>query len=163
MVWLPPSEDILIVRTPEEVVAQRIDALLGEYNDSVAAEAAAQARAMDWTVKGEDGKRWGVSPGAIHLGSVTIPVGDTHFAVAAGRREEFAGRVRTWNEIQDQAVREEARGTFKDRVKAIEERMDRERAARGAAPPKPPDGEKKSGAGETKNDGASAGRKSDGR
>jgi hypothetical protein len=162
-VWQPPSEDILIEPTPQEVVAQRIAAQLGEYNDSVAAEAAAHARAMDWTVKGEDGKRWGVSPGAIHLGSVTIPVGDTHFAVAAGRREEFAGRVRTWTEIQDQAVRGEARGTFKDRGKAIEGRMDRVRAARGAAPPKPPDGEKESGAGEPKNDGASAGRKSDGR
>lgn len=128
--WRPPSESVVTEATPQEVVQQRIAAQLGEYNDSVAAEAAAYARSMDWTVKDEDGGRWGVSPGAIHLGSITIPLADSYFAVAPGRREEFAGRVRTWNELQDQAVREEARGTFKDRVRAIEDRMDRERAAR---------------------------------
>jgi hypothetical protein len=130
--WRPPSEQVVVEPTPQEIVQQRIAAQLGEYNDSVAAEAAAHARAMDWTVKDEEGGRWGVSPGAIHLGSITIPLGDSHFAVAPGRREEFAGRVRTWNELQDQAVREEARETFKDRVKAIEERMNREREARRA-------------------------------
>jgi hypothetical protein len=137
--WRPPSEEIVAEPTPQEIVQRRIAAQLGEYNDSVAAEAAAAERAMDWTVKDADGGRWGVSPGAIHLGSITIPIGDSHFAVAPGRREEFAGRVRTWNELQDQAVREEAKSEFKDRVKAIEERMNRERAARvGTTPPPPP-------------------------
>lgn len=136
--WRPPSEEIIAEPTPQEIVQRRIAAQLGEYNDSVAAEAAAAERAMDWTVKDADGGRWGVSPGAIHLGSITIPIGDSHFAVAPGRREEFAGRVRTWNELQDQAVREEAKSEFKDRVKAIEERMNRERAARAGTPPPPP-------------------------
>ena len=142
-VWRPPSEEVITAEpTPQEIVQQRIAAQLGQFNDSVAAEAAAAERANDWTVKDENGGRWGVSPGAIHLGSITIPLGNSQFAVAPGRREEFAGRVRTWNELQDQAVREEARGEFKDRVKAIEERMSRERAARGTgapAPPPPPD------------------------
>lgn len=136
--WRPPSENIVTEPTPQEIVQQRIASQLGEYNDSVAAEAAAYARAMDWTVKDEDGGRWGVSPGAIHLGSITIPLADSYFAVAPGRREEFAGRVRTWNELQDQAVREEARETFKDRVKAIEARMDRERNARRTPAPVAP-------------------------
>lgn len=144
-VWRPPSEEVIVAEpTPQEIVQRRIAAQLGEFNDSVAAEAAAAERANDWTIKDENGGRWGVSPGAIHLGSITIPLGNSQFAVAPGRREEFAGRIRTWNELQDQAVREEARGEFKDRVKAIEERMNRERAARGtgstAAPPsQPPD------------------------
>jgi len=133
--WRPPSETIVTELTPQDIVQQRIAAQLGEFNDSVAAEAAAYARSMDWTVKDEEGGRWGVSPGAIHLGSITIPLADSYFAVAPGRREEFVGRVRTWNELQDQAVREEARETFKDRVKAIEDRMDRERNAR--RPPAP--------------------------
>lgn len=136
--WRPPSEEIVAEPTPQEIAHRRIAAQLGEYNDSVAAEAAAAERAMDWTVKDADGGRWGVSPGAIHLGSITIPIGDSHFAVAPGRREEFAGRVRTWNELQDQAVREEAKSEFKDRVKAIEERMNRERAARVGTTPPPP-------------------------
>lgn len=149
-VWRPPSEEIVDAEpTRQEIVERRIAAQLGEFNDSVAAEAAAAERANDWTVKDANGGRWGVSPGAIHLGSVTIPLGDSRFAVAPGRREEFAGRIRTWNELQDQAVREEAKGEFKDRVKAIEERMSRERAARGAgsAPPPPPDTTRVGGAG----------------
>jgi hypothetical protein len=130
-VWRPPSAEIVFDEpSPKDIVAHRIATQLGEFNDSVAAEAAAAERALDWTTTDADGNRWGVSPGAIHLGGITIPIGNTAFAVAAGRREEFAGRVRTWNEIQDQAVREEAKGEFKDRVKAIEERMNRERAAR---------------------------------
>ncbi|MBR9989873.1 MAG: hypothetical protein KFH98_08970 [Gemmatimonadetes bacterium] len=139
-VWRPPSEEILLDElTPQDLVERRIASQLGEYNDSVAAEAAALARSTDWTVTDADGGRWGVSPGGIHLGSITIPLGNSQFAVAPGRREEFAGRVRTWNELQDQAVREEARETFKDRVRAIEDRMDRERAARsGVAAPPPP-------------------------
>ena len=134
-VWRPPTEEVAVEETPQELVQQRIASQLAEYNDSVAAENAAAARALDWTKTDADGNRWGVSPGAIHLGSITIPVGNTQFAVAPGRREEFAGRVRTWNEIQDQAVREEARSTFKDRVKAIEERKAKERAERNGVEP----------------------------
>lgn len=128
-VWQPPSEERLAELTPQQIVEQRIAAQLAEYNDSVAAEAAARERATDWTVKDGDGGRWGVSPGKIHLGSITLPL---PFALAAapGRREEFAGRVRTWNELQAQASRVEANDDFKDRVKAIEERMNRERANR---------------------------------
>ena len=139
-VWRPPTEHVAAAEepTPQDLVQMRIASQLGEFNDSVAAEAAAAARAKDWTVADEDGGRWGISPEGIHLGSVTIPLGDSHFAVAPGRREEFAGRVRTWNELQEQAVREEARGEFKDRVKAIEERMNRERAARGGGTPAAP-------------------------
>lgn len=134
-VWRPPSEEVAVEETPQEIVQNRIASQLAEYNDSVAAENAAAARALDWTKTDADGNRWGISPGKIHLGSITIPVGNTQFAVAPGRREEFAGRIRTWNEIQGQAVREEARSTFKDRVKAIEERKAKERAERMDAEP----------------------------
>lgn len=134
-VWRPPTEEVAVEETPQDIVKQRIASELAVYNDSVAAENAAAARALDWTKTDANGNRWGVSPGAIHLGSITIPVGNTQFAVAPGRREEFAGRVRTWNEIQDQAVREEARSTFKDRVKAIEERKAKERAERNGVAP----------------------------
>lgn len=137
-VWQPPSEEIHIEPSPQERVELRIASRLGEFNDSVAAEAAAAERANDWTIKDENGGRWGVSPGAIHLGSITIPLGDSRFAAAPGRREEFEGRVRTWNELQDQAVREEAKGEFKDRVRAIEERMNKAREARRTGSSAPP-------------------------
>jgi hypothetical protein len=142
-VWQPPSAEREAELTPQQIVADRLAAQLGEFNDSLAAEAAARERAMDWTVKDGEGGRWGVSPGKIHLGGVTLPL---PFALTAapGRREEFAGRVRTWTELQAQAVRVEANDEFKDRVKAIEERMAKERAARGTTaadttrPPPPP-------------------------
>src|SRR5690606_7081562 len=86
-IWRAPTEEIAIEPTPEELVHQRIASQLAEYNDSVAADAAARERANDWTVKDADGGRWGVSPGAIHLGSVTIPIGNTQFVAAPGRRE----------------------------------------------------------------------------
>ncbi|HEX6132344.1 MAG TPA: hypothetical protein VFZ24_00085 [Longimicrobiales bacterium] len=127
-VWRAPSEDLAVEMSDEERVHQRIAAQLAEYNDSVAAEAAMRERASDWTVKDADGNRWGVSPGFIHLGSISIPVGDSYLAAAPGRREEFAGRVRTWDEIQIQAARVDANESFKSRVKAIEERKAQERA-----------------------------------
>lgn len=116
-------------RSGEEVVRERVAARLDAYNDSVAADAAASARATDWTVKDADGGRWGVSPGAVHLGSITLPLPFT-VAAAPGRREEFAGRVRTWNELQDQAARVEGKEVFDERVKAIRERLEKERAGR---------------------------------
>jgi hypothetical protein len=130
-VWQPPSPERVAELTPQEIVEQRIARQLGEFNDSVAAEAAARERALDWTVKDGDGGRWGVSPGKIHLGGVTLPL-PLALTAAPGRREEFAGRVRTWSELQEQASRVEARDEFKDRVRAINERMDRERANRNS-------------------------------
>ena len=55
------------------------------------------------------------------------------FRPPPGRREDLASRMRNWSEIQDQAARVEGREVFDDRVKAIRERMDRERRERLAA------------------------------
>jgi hypothetical protein len=137
-VWRPqaplPAEEL----SPEDRVRTRVASQLQEYNDSVAAEAAASARATDWTVKDGNGGKWGVSPGSIHLGNVTLPL---PFALGTppGRREEAAGRMRSWTEIQDQATRVEGRQIFDERVRAIRERAEQERAkpasATGTVPP----------------------------
>jgi hypothetical protein len=116
-------------RSAEEVVRERVAAQLNAYNDSVAADAAARARATDWTVTDADGGRWGVSPGAIHLGSITLPLPFT-FSTPPGRREEVAGRLTNWTAIQQQATIVEGREIVKDRIKAIEQRKAAERAAR---------------------------------
>jgi hypothetical protein len=128
-VWRPqaplPSREL----TPDERVRARVAAELKQYNDSIAAEADAAAKALDWTVKTEDGGRWGFSPKGVHLGGVTIP----EFLiprpfVSAEKRAEFAGRERNWAEIQRQAERIEIRETFDERVRAIRERTEQERA-----------------------------------
>jgi len=84
---LPPEE-----LTEGEWLRLRLADRLGIYNDSAAAEAAAKLRATDWTVKDKNGGRWGVSPGQIHLGDVTLPL-PFGFSPPPGRREEIAGRV----------------------------------------------------------------------
>lgn len=129
-VWgeLPPVP--LEERSRDEVVRARIAARIGAYNDSIAADAAARAAALDWTTTDANGGRWGVSPGGIHLGGVTLPI-PFSFSTPPGRRDEMADYMRTWNEISDQATRAANRDSFNDRVKAIRERKDQERAEQG--------------------------------
>ena len=130
-VWKPPPEVPLEVLAPEAVVRERIASRLQEYNDSLAGEAAARTRATDWTVKDGEGGRWGVSPGKIHLGDVTLPL-PFAFSPPPGRRDEIAGRVRTWHEINAQAARAEGEEIVRDRIRAIRERAEQERAKKNA-------------------------------
>ncbi len=97
-----------------------------EYNDSVAGAIADAERATDWTKKGKNGERWGVSPGQIHLGSITIPM-PFAFSGPTGRREETAGRLRSFAEANAQAKRVETEQTFESRVKAMRARKDAQR------------------------------------
>lgn len=124
-IWKPgdplPARDL----SADERVQGRVAAELRQYNDSVAAENAARARAMDWTVRDGNGNRWGIADGTLHLGSIRIqvdmPLGD-----------ELKARERTWTELQLQADRIETREQFNDRVRAIRERTEQERARRNA-------------------------------
>jgi hypothetical protein len=136
-VWRPQAPLPAEEASPDERVRARVATQLQEYNDSVAAEAAASARATDWTVKDGNGGKWGVSPGSIHLGNVTLPLPFT-----LSPPPEVSARVRSWTEIQDQASRVEGRQVFDERVRAIRERAEQERANPGStatsAPPPPP-------------------------
>lgn len=129
----PPAE-----KTGAEAVRARISQRLSNWNDSIAADAEASRREDDWTVKGKDGNRWGVSSEGIHIGKVTIPASALAFKPPAGRREEIAGRLRDYAEIETQVYREESRSSFKERVKAIRDRKDKERAERKRAPEEKP-------------------------
>jgi hypothetical protein len=131
-VWRPPPPADPGELSPAERVHDRVAARLQEQNDSAAAAAAAAERALDWTVADGEGRRWGVSPGQIHLGDVTLPL-PFAFAPAPGRRDEFAGRIRTFEEIQYQAAQVEGRQIVEDRAKAMRERIDRDRRARMVA------------------------------
>ena len=53
-----------------------------------------------------------------------------------GKRDEVAGRVRDWGEIQTQAQRQEGKETFEERVKAVRERKEREREQQRQDPPR---------------------------
>ncbi len=127
-----------------DAMLDRVAGRLGAWNDWTAAAALAAANALDWTTTDAEGGRWGVSPGKLHLGSVTVPL-PVGFATPPGRREESLARVRGWSAIEAQAAQAEVRETFEDRVKAIRARTDAQR-----------DSTKKSGGDATKKSGGEA-------
>ena len=83
---------------------------------------------MDWTYTDDDGKRWGVSPGRIHLGDITLPL-PFGFGTAVGKRDEVNDLLWQWDELYRQGVRAEVAETWRDRAEAIRMRRDRERTA----------------------------------
>jgi hypothetical protein len=110
--------------TPEErsaMLEARLHAMLEAYDDSIRAELTRQAESMDWTV-GEEGNKWGVSPGKIHLGPVTLPL-----PIYIGPGREAEPMLREYGEIQRQAGQSDIDDTFKDRVKAMREREQKAR------------------------------------
>lgn len=141
--WATPPDLLLPPeRTPAEMAREQLYGDITEYNDSLAADAEAARRATDWTIRDKNGGRWGVSPGQIHLGSLTIPL-PFSFAPPPGRRDEINMRVRDWAATQEQARREGTRESFDDRVRAIRDRKDAERKADKKSDKK--SGDKKSG------------------
>lgn len=116
--------------TPEEKAAElerRLHAMLEQYDDSMAAELMRQAESMDWTV-GEDGNKWGVSPGQIHLGPITLPL-----PLYLGPGRESEQMLGDYEAIRRQAGQAEIDETVEERIKAIErERKAKEEARKKA-------------------------------
>lgn len=132
--WVsPPLAANDVDRTRAEQMAElraRLAAAIQAGNDSLAAELVREAEAMDWTV-GEDGNKWGVSPGKLHLGPVTLPLPLLLQPHPATAREQ-ADQAADWSAIQRQAGQAAISETFEERVKAIRERKERQEAkARG--------------------------------
>lgn len=121
--WTPV--DMLPVEpSPIDRARSRVAAEIQEYNDSLAAEGAARTRALDWTIHGKNGERWGIAPDGIHLGNITLPL--PQFEGNAATRQA----TQEWQTIQQQADRASIHDRFKERVKAIRERKDAERDAK---------------------------------
>ena len=119
--WSPLPWVVEAPATPAEAATEHLARRIGELNDSLALEADAARRATDWTIKGKDGRRWGISPEGIHLGGITLP------APSFGPKSQ---RERDWEEAQDQADRARIRDRFDQRAKELRERKDRERQER---------------------------------
>lgn len=141
-IWAPVQapaqpEDSLTTQDAENRIARQ----LGIFNDSAAAAAERARRATDWTVTDANGGRWGISPGKLHLGKLTLPL-----PLALPPPSGPVGRrMAEWEEMQGQAARERARESFEDRVRAIRERKDREREEQKQKepPPSPPPGDER--------------------
>lgn len=119
----PPPEPEL---TDIQRARIRLYSRLGALNDSLALAAEGKRRATDWTIEDEDGGRWGLSPGKIHLGDVTIPL-PFGFSPSPGRREEAADRRYKDEEIRRQAERHDIEETRSERTDSIRARRDRDR------------------------------------
>lgn len=125
--WAPLSR-VLGELTParrEELLAS---GRLQEWYDSVRVAEEAERALTDWTFTDDEGGRWGVSDGRIHLGDYSLPV-PFDFGVTPSNRAEVNQRLYEWEEIERQGRRMEIRDSWRARSEAIRERRDRERAA----------------------------------
>ncbi len=123
--WAPVDPERTSL-TREELMRLQLIAELEAQNDSAALARERAARATDWTYTDEEGKKWGVSPGKIHLGDLTLPL-PFGFGMAPGQRERAEDRLWAWDEIERGAATGELLRSWKDRDKAIRERMNAER------------------------------------
>lgn len=118
---LPPE-------TPQEAILRGLLPRLALLNDSTAAEEDRRRRSTDWTFTDSEGRRWGISSEGIHLGGITLP--QVEFSGDPEQRRAVEAALRDWSEIRDQAYRAGIDEEFEDRVRAIRERVERERAER---------------------------------
>lgn len=131
--WLVPPIMRRTDLTEAERVAEvraRLYAILEAYDDSMAAELAREMERLDWTI-GEQGEEWGISPGKIHLGGITLPL-PLYFGLDPAEARRRQGSVDDWNAIQLQAGQGAIDELFEERIRAIRERKAREEAERAA-------------------------------
>jgi hypothetical protein len=102
---------------------------IGVFNDSVADDAERARRSTDWTRTDRNGRRWGASPGKIHLGGVTLP-GPT-ITPPPGPRDEVEKRARQRGEIDRQVDDAQRRRALEEQRRSARERADRERGRGG--------------------------------
>ncbi len=130
--WMRPPYTRLDPTDEERLadVMARLYAAIEARDDSLAAELLREAEALDWTI-GEGDSKWGISPGKIHLGGLTLPL-PFYFAPHPATDRLSEDRNADWNAIQRQAGQGVIDDAFADRVRAIRERREREEAERAA-------------------------------
>jgi hypothetical protein len=115
---------------PEEYTAlsqeQRIENLLygrlQAMNDSSRVAAERARRATDWTYTDGDGQRWGVSPGKLHLGPITLPM--PGFGLPPGASDDLRRAYDQDAEIRRAAGQSGVDETLEERNEAIRIRIE---------------------------------------
>lgn len=130
--WAPLDRGLNAL-TPEQRAELELSGRIAEWQDSLAAAEAAASALTDWTTTDSQGRKWGITPGAIHLGDVTIPL-PFAFGTPIGQRDEARRRAWEWEELNRGSASGLVRESWKDRAKAIRERRDRERAKPDTTP-----------------------------
>ncbi len=112
--------------TDQERALLLLRGMIQSWNDSMAVAEALSDRATDWTYTDDEGRRWGLSPGRLHLGDFSIPL-PFYFQVPPGRRDEFAQRQLIRDDLARGAATAIIRETWAERARAIRERLEAER------------------------------------
>jgi hypothetical protein len=123
--WAPVDPELTRL-SDAELMELLLSAELEDLADSMAVAEELARRATDWTYTDDEGKKWGVSPGKLHLGDITIPL-PFGFGTAPFNRERNAGRLWAWDDIDQAAGRKGVQDFWKERAEAIRRRMDAER------------------------------------
>jgi len=122
-----------IIRSPRSV-SEDVDSIvrlaIGIYRDSVAI-AAAQRKPGDWTFKGKDGETWGMDGKYIYVGKFKIPTALLALLPlnAGGGGSPIEARTAAYirNDVMLNAQRAISEDEFRDAVKRIRERKEREK------------------------------------
>jgi hypothetical protein len=147
-IWEPTEPAPVKAKTPSERLDSAIASRVRHVEDSLNALGPQRAPG-DWTVKGKDGKQYGIDQKYIHLGNFSIPT-----ALLALLPLNVAGNPSTYEsakriglmraEILEQEARSAREDDFNAAVKELRERTQRERAEKARedatlplAPPPP--------------------------
>jgi len=109
---------------------------LEQWADSVAEVVAAEYALTDWTTTDDQGRRWGVSPGQLHLGDITLPL-PFYFSGNSLQREAAARRAWEDQDILNGAAAQALRSSWRERAEAIRTRRQRDRDETPVASPAP--------------------------
>ena len=123
--WAPVDPEVTKL-TREELMRILLAAKLEDAADSMALAEELARRVTDWTYTDDDGKRWGVSPGQLHLGDITLPL-PFGFSAPPSVRERNANRLWAWDDIDRGAAAKGVRDYWKERAEAIRRRREAER------------------------------------
>jgi hypothetical protein len=99
---------------------------LEEWTDSVAQIVAAELALTDWTTTDDQGRRWGISPGQLHLGDLTLPL-PFYFGGNSWQRDEANRRAWEDQDILNGANVQALRSSWRERAEAIRRRRNRDR------------------------------------
>jgi len=123
--WAPVDPDRLRL-TDEQIARIWLLAELEALGDTMALAEELARRATDWTYTDSLGRRWGVSPGQLHLGDVTIPL-PFAFGVPPGRAEQVRNRMWEWDAIERGAASGDVLRNWRYRDEQIRRRMEAQR------------------------------------
>jgi hypothetical protein len=107
-----------------------LSGMIRSWNDSVAIALALSDRATDWTYTDGDGRRWGLSPGRLHLGDFSIPLPFSFSGSMEGamlRRRDLADQEWIRQDLLRGRIQGEIREVWIERTRAIRERVEAER------------------------------------